>query len=93
MPFGHSRRSRRGGYGIVAGRVRMCPPPGPADDARHELLRRCVDEFDQTVVMVTHDPAAAGRADRALFLADGRVVDELWSPTVEQVLDRVRAAA
>jgi putative ABC transport system ATP-binding protein len=57
------------------------------------LLRRCVDEFDQTVVMVTHDPAAAGRADRALFLADGRVVDELWSPTVEQVLDRVRAAA
>jgi putative ABC transport system ATP-binding protein len=57
------------------------------------LLRRCVDEFDQTVVMVTHDPAAAGRADRALFLADGRVVDELWSPTVDQVLDRVRAVA
>src|SRR5262249_36042649 len=57
------------------------------------LLRRCVDEFDQTVVMVTHDPAAAGRADRALFLADGRVVDELWAPTVEQVLDRVRAVA
>ena len=58
-----------------------------------DLLRRCVREFGQTVVMVTHDATAAGYADRALFLADGRVVDELWSPTVEQVLDRVRAAA
>jgi putative ABC transport system ATP-binding protein len=55
------------------------------------LLRRCVDEFGQTVVMVTHDPVAAGYADRALFLADGRVVDDLPSPTVEQVLDRLRA--
>jgi putative ABC transport system ATP-binding protein len=54
------------------------------------LLRRCVDEFGQTVVMVTHDPIAAGRTDRALFLADGRLVDDVWSPTAEQVLDRVR---
>jgi putative ABC transport system ATP-binding protein len=55
------------------------------------LLRRCVDEFGQTVVMVTHDPIAAGYADRALFLADGRVVDDVPSPTVGQVLDRLRA--
>ncbi|GIJ45354.1 ABC transporter ATP-binding protein [Virgisporangium aliadipatigenens] len=55
------------------------------------LLRRCVDEFGQTVVMVTHDPIAAGHADRALFLRDGRVVDDLPSPGVEQVLERLRA--
>jgi putative ABC transport system ATP-binding protein len=54
------------------------------------LLRRCVDEFAQTVVMVTHDPAAAAGADRALFLADGRLVDDLLAPTVDQVLQRVR---
>ena len=55
------------------------------------LLRRCVDDLGQTVVMVTHDAVAAGYADRALFFADGRVVDDLWQPTVEQVLERVRA--
>jgi putative ABC transport system ATP-binding protein len=53
------------------------------------LLRRSVDELGQTVVMVTHDPGAAGYADLALFLADSRVVDELESPTAEQVLSRI----
>jgi putative ABC transport system ATP-binding protein len=52
-----------------------------------ELLRRSVDDHDQTVVMVTHDPVAAAYTDRVLFLADGRVVDELRAPTREQVLD------
>ena len=52
-----------------------------------QLLRRSVDEHGQTVVMVTHDPVAAAYTDRVLFLADGRVVDELRSPTREQVLD------
>jgi len=52
-----------------------------------ELLRRSVDEYDQTVVMVTHDPVAAAYTDRVVFLADGRVVDELREPTREQVLD------
>ena len=52
-----------------------------------ELLRRTVDEHGQTVVMVTHDPVAAAYTDRVLFLADGRVVDELRDPTREQVLD------
>jgi putative ABC transport system ATP-binding protein len=54
------------------------------------LLRGCVDELGQTVVMVTHDPVAAGYADRALFLADGHLVDDMAGPTAERVLDRVR---
>jgi putative ABC transport system ATP-binding protein len=54
------------------------------------LLRRCVDDLGQTVVMVTHDPMAAAHADRALFLADGRVVDDITAPTAGQVLDRIR---
>ena len=58
------------------------------------LLRRSVDEFGQTVVMVTHDPIAAAYTDRVLFLADGKVVDELRSPdreTVLQVMARMDA--
>src|SRR6478672_8819214 len=51
-----------------------------------ELLRRSVDDFGQTVVMVTHDPVAAGWTDRVVFLGDGRVVDELRDPDREQVL-------
>jgi putative ABC transport system ATP-binding protein len=53
------------------------------------LLRRSVDEFDQTVVMVTHDPVAAAFTDRVLFLADGKVVDELREPDREVVLERM----
>jgi len=55
------------------------------------LLRRSVDDLGQTIVMVTHDPIAAATADRVWFLADGRVVDELAAPTVDGVLDRIRA--
>ena len=55
------------------------------------FLRRAVTEFGQTVVMVTHDPVAAGYADAALFLADGRVVDSLADPTAAGVLDRLKA--
>ena len=51
------------------------------------FLRRSVGEFGQTIVMVTHDPVAAAYTDRVVFLADGRVVDELRDPTREQVLD------
>ena len=49
-----------------------------------------VREFGQTIVMVTHDPVAAGYADRAVFLADGRIVDDLDAPTADTVLDRMR---
>jgi len=55
------------------------------------LLRRSVDEFGQTIVMVTHDPVAAAYTDRVVFLADGRVVDELRAPTPETVLERMTA--
>ena len=55
------------------------------------FLRRSVDEFDQTIVMVTHDPVAASHTDRVLFLADGRIVDELWEPDRETVLERMVA--
>ena len=54
------------------------------------FLRRAVDEMGQTVVMVTHDPGAAGYADRVLFLADGRLVDEMPNPTSATVLDRMK---
>jgi putative ABC transport system ATP-binding protein len=55
------------------------------------FLRRSVDEFGQTIVMVTHDPGAAGYADRVLFLADGRIVDEMHEPTAARVLERMSA--
>jgi putative ABC transport system ATP-binding protein len=55
------------------------------------FLRRSVDEFGQTIVMVTHDPGAASYADRVLFLADGRIVDEMAEPTAESVLERMKA--
>lgn len=54
------------------------------------ILRAAVDEFHQTVVIVTHDPRAASFADRVVFLADGQIVDELREPTAESVLDRMK---
>ena len=53
------------------------------------LLRRVVDDFGQSVVMVTHDPVAAGWTDRVVFLADGKVAGELREPTRESVLARM----
>ncbi len=55
------------------------------------FLRRSVDEFGQTIVMVTHDPGAASYADRVIFLADGQIVEELENPTAESVLERMKA--
>ncbi|MCA0178768.1 MAG: ABC transporter ATP-binding protein [Actinobacteria bacterium] len=54
-----------------------------------DFLRRSVADFGQTIVMVTHDPVAASYTDRVLFLADGRVVDEMREPTAERVLERM----
>ncbi len=54
------------------------------------LLRRSVREFGQTVVMVTHDPAAASYANRVIFLADGRIAGGLDRPTPESVLDAMK---
>ncbi|GAA2580749.1 ABC transporter ATP-binding protein [Streptomyces tubercidicus] len=54
------------------------------------FLRDSVRELGQTVVMVTHDPVAASYSDRVIFLADGRITDDLPAPTREAVLDRMR---
>ncbi|MGK5632260.1 ABC transporter ATP-binding protein [Streptomyces sp. URMC 123] len=54
------------------------------------FLRRSVDELGRTIVMVTHDPVAASYADRVIFLADGRIVDEMHRPTADLVLERMK---
>jgi putative ABC transport system ATP-binding protein len=56
-----------------------------------QLLRDAVDRYGQTIVMVTHDAHAASFADRVVFLGDGKVVDEMRGPTVDSVLDRLKA--
>jgi putative ABC transport system ATP-binding protein len=70
-------------------------PTGNLDSrASAELLsfmQDAVRQFGQTIVMVTHDPTAAGYADRVVFLADGRAVDEVADPTAERVLDRMKS--
>jgi putative ABC transport system ATP-binding protein len=53
-------------------------------------MRQAVQDFGQTIVMVTHDPVAASYADRVLFLADGRIVDEMADPSARRVLDRMK---
>src|SRR6185436_15134188 len=54
------------------------------------FMRTAVRDLGQSIVMVTHDPVAASYADRAVFLADGRIVDELDAPTAGDVLDRIK---
>ncbi|MCA6094463.1 ABC transporter ATP-binding protein [Streptomyces sp. SCA3-4] len=54
------------------------------------FLHESVRALQQTVVMVTHDAVAASYADRVVFLADGRIVDEMREPTADAVLDRMR---
>ena len=55
-----------------------------------EFMRGAVRDLGQTIVMVTHDPTAASYSDRVLFLADGRIVDEMSNPTADRVLDRMK---
>ncbi len=57
------------------------------------FLRRAVEEFGQTTLMVTHDPVAASYSSRVVFLRDGRIVDELADPTPDAVLERMKALA
>jgi putative ABC transport system ATP-binding protein len=54
------------------------------------FMRGAVRDMGQTIVMVTHDPVAAGYSDRVVFLADGHIVDELVDPTATSVLDRMK---
>jgi putative ABC transport system ATP-binding protein len=55
-----------------------------------EFMAKAVHDLSQTVVMVTHDPVAAGYSEHAVFLADGRIVDEMVDPTADKVLDRIK---
>lgn len=57
------------------------------------FMRQAVDEFGQTIVMVTHDPMAAAYADRVVFLADGRAAGELRQPTAEGILEHLKSMA
>jgi putative ABC transport system ATP-binding protein len=69
-------------------------PSGNLDSvASGELLgfmRQAVREFDQTIVMVTHDPVSASYSDRIVFLDDGSIVDEMVDPTPDSVLDKMK---
>jgi len=55
-----------------------------------KFMRKAVDDFNQTIVMVTHDPLAASYADRVIFLADGKIIDEAMSPTADSIIDRLK---
>jgi putative ABC transport system ATP-binding protein len=54
------------------------------------FLRKSVDDFGQSIAIVTHDPSSASYADRVLFLADGHIVDEMQRPTADMVLERMK---
>jgi putative ABC transport system ATP-binding protein len=58
-----------------------------------DLLRDAVNSYGQTTVMVTHDPGAARAADRVVFLADGRIVSDLYSPAEDEILETLKELA
>jgi putative ABC transport system ATP-binding protein len=70
-------------------------PTGNLDSRSSEelltFLRGAVNDHGQTIVMVTHDAKAASFADRAVFLGDGQVVDEMQAPTADRILDRLKS--
>jgi putative ABC transport system ATP-binding protein len=55
-----------------------------------DFMRQAVDEFGQTIVMVTHDAGAASRSDRVVFLVDGRIVSDMRTPTPQRILDEMK---
>jgi putative ABC transport system ATP-binding protein len=69
-------------------------PTGNLDSIRGAevltFMQTAVQEFGQTIVMVTHDPVAATYADRIVFLQDAKIVDEMRDPSVDKVLDRIK---
>jgi putative ABC transport system ATP-binding protein len=69
-------------------------PTGNLDSAASgevlQFLRQSADDYQQTIVIVTHDPLAAAYTDRVIFLADGRVVHEMREPTADRVLEQMK---
>ena len=61
-----------------------------ASDELLNFISAAVDDFGQTVVMVTHDPLGASRAERVVFLVDGKIVDEMTKPTPDKILDHMK---
>ena len=55
-----------------------------------QFMQEAVRDLDQTIVMVTHDPSAVAHADRVVFLADGRIVQELITPSADLILDTMK---
>jgi len=55
-----------------------------------QFMRDAVDEFGQTIVMVTHDANAAAYADRVVFLADGKIVHDMSEPNADKIIDRMK---
>jgi len=75
--------------------VIFCDEPTGSLDSRSgrdvlDFLRRSVDEFGSTILMVTHDPIAAAYADRVVFLADGKLVGDQRQPTVDSIVLTLR---
>ena len=72
-------------------------PTGNLDTKASEevlhMLRQAVDDYDQTVVMVTHDPEAASHADRLVILRDGQVVHDVAAGSAEQVIELMKDVA
>lgn len=56
-----------------------------------QFMRQAVQDFGQTIVMVTHDPLAAVHADRVVFLEDGRIAADMNDPTTDRILDQIKA--
>jgi putative ABC transport system ATP-binding protein len=54
------------------------------------FMRQAVEDYGQTIVMVTHDPLAAAHSDRVVFLEDGRIAGDMSDPTAERILDRIK---
>lgn len=54
------------------------------------FLKKATTDYDQAIVMVTHDVNVASYADRVIFLDDGRIVDEMKDPTAQKVLDKLK---
>lgn len=54
------------------------------------FMRQAVEDYGQTIVMVTHDPLAAAHSDRVVFLEDGRIAGDMSDPTADRILDRIK---